>query len=1417
MDIFKQYDTFKEKCAEFPGKLAAKFSPSCRLICHPAAENVLISECSEEEAHSNALCICRMADMLLMSADGEEWSAFNLAEARRIAEQDGYIYITDLIAEDAFLAEDWMINGKNDTIIVSEAYMREKGKRYAPVTPLTNKVLCFKKYSCGFLWKPSAPGSIACIDKDYIDGCFADFFDSCSETLPDLSESETIDFKLFDGEITIDVNTTRIRTIELFFERINEIADTLAGNAEILEICGYEFSAIDFLLGLTAAALKKNGIALSKEEFASAYYSPILNGSDTEEKLASLGTRCGNDDVDCIKLAFLAAVNAEYAEKIEYSAGDAGFYGENIRRLELGNYSAEEEKFIVSDLLSHRPADYRVFYFANREYPEEAENLAAIADFWKIAPLSEEEMENVVLGAYLLDENFDEQGRFCAGYEESSILKEQVSKVIDKYGLTNRECVEELEQRMEILDKERRTFNGTLFDTPEEMQLAVKNEAYVQDLCENLSALNESELNALDEHIENTTLDAGTKSKYKLKIKLAMNNVRSAVLEQKCLKLPIMSLDEILELRSKLLSEDYPEAVLKPFAAKIRDAFSAAQTTEIEAMLESSEDMTDEQLDGVSARLSSGRYDSTISDYYKNKVEEIKENNIRTKLHSMIDGFESFSKEKLSGLIDTLKESSFPKRLTYPLIRKVTDALNNYEINEAARTFEGVEFASEEQLERMKSAISGRLFSDEILAPYILSVEKREKELLDEELAEMCAGIENMSQEELDELRRKITDTERNFDEQLVSKYLDKITQRDCELQNSELAELCKYIFSMERSELDELKEKLADDKYDKDFTGVYYRKIAEREQELLVLELDRLCAGIDDADAEMLEKLKARILDDARYDDICGEYITAINNRIDAIMLEEYRSVIAGVVSMTAEEVEKFRKNAEEKRSEIGEELYAESIAAADERDNVLEDQAIEAICGDIESYGFEQAESVRARLAEEGFDPEKIAPYAARIDARITSLHTAVLDSYIEGIESMNKEQLIQAQIKIGEYAGPDHLKEKYNRIAENAIAGIADREIREMCGNINELSAKKSGELIRRINTMPLDETAKSRYIDALDAHIASLKEHEQREYISRLTSTMTEYSINAVHLAVPGMTGLFANKYENACATYISAGRYELPLLIHEGNNGDSFTMTTEYLHILNRGVMKRIRVDDIASFQAKKTLMNSVLTAVEKNGESSELPNALKKDVIENVAKTLTALVSFIHDRRSAEHMKELLENAVQEKAIQAAAMSAAVSAAPAVSEAPAVPEPVSVKPFAEEETAAANDAHTAYETEYRRAEVPAPAALEEISAPSVASIDYDGETAAAEEYDGGYAETVPETEEPEETSEPIEISDLAEPSVSSETTEPVEPVKPAPETAPEPVEIKVKFCDQCGARITSPTAKFCAECGNKLI
>lgn len=1384
VEIFKQYDTFKEKCSDFPDKFEKKYFSDCKLICHPRVRGELIAVCSDEEAHSNALNICRMADMMLMSDDAETWSAFNLAQARRIAEQNGYIYLTDLLAENAFLSEEWMIDGKHDTVIVNEDYMREKGKKYAPVTPLTNKVLHFKKYKNDFIWKSSSPGEIVQVTKEHADTRFKEFFDECSGVLPDLSGSATIDFELFGDTVSIDINTTRAMVMEKFFSAINNIMDIFAENEEILDILEYSFSPLDFMLELAAAALRKNNIDLSKDAFASKYYSPALNGDDANDRLAVLEGRCGNDDIDCVKLAFIDAVTAEYEEPVSYSAEDSGFYPNKIRQLELGDYTEDEEKYLIEELVSHKPADYRIFYYAARKYPEEAGHLKAFSDFWQIPAVSEEDqMENIILEAYILDECFDEQGRFCAGYEASCILKEQLEKVIDKYELSNHESIEELEQHIDTLDKERRTFNGTLFDTPEEMKMAVRNEAYVQDLCADLSALNEDELNDLLKQVENTTLDDDAKAKYITKIKVAMSNVQTSMLEQSCLKLSVMSLDEIADLKEKIIGNDYPEAVVKPFLSKINDAYSSAQRTEIEAMLENSEDLSDEQLDGIMRRVASGRYEDTVKNHYKNKIAEIKEKNIRRRLAKLVDGYESLGREQLNELIDKLSGDSFPRFMTYGAIKKVTEALNNFDSREAAKAFENVETANADQLEIMKLIIADGRFSDEILAAYIPKVEQREKDLINEELSDMCKDIDSMSQEELDKLKEDITSSDKDFDPKLVERYMNQMVQRRVELTNSELSDMCKDIFSMDNAELDDLKSKLADDKYDKEFTAVYYKKIEEREKELILLELDKLCEDIEDKDIPQLEDLKGEILDNSKYDGVCDRYIAKINDQIDRIRLSDFVKVIDTVSEMSANEVSDFRRIAEEKREDIGEELYRKSMEAAAQREDIIEDETLEKLCEGISDYDFEKAESVKAALNEGGYTPEKISAYIDKIDDRIWELHKTKLDSIVGDINSLNKEQLIQAQINVQEYDNgcPDELKGKYISAIEAAISDIADKEVRELCGNIDALSVKKSQDIIRRLNNMPLDEEARDRYIDAIDKHIAALKENEAREYTRHLSGQMDDNGINSIHLYVPTTSNLFFAKYGEISKRYISAGRYELPLLLHDGGSSDDgFTMTTEYLYTYHRGVLSRIRVDDIASFQAKKSLMSSSLSAIERNGETHDLPNALKKDVVENVAKVLTSLVNFIHEKRSAEHMKDMLENAVQEKAIQAASMTAPAPAAPAP--APEIPAPAEKAPAVPEE----NIPVTAPEAEEAASAEPAP---EEKAQETPAAEAPAEDTPAAEHVPEHAAEHTPEH--------------AAEASGSAEEEAPAEP--------------KPKFCDQCGAKITNPNAKFCMECGNKLV
>ncbi|MDE6710050.1 MAG: zinc-ribbon domain-containing protein, partial [Oscillospiraceae bacterium] len=438
--------------------------------------------------------------------------------------------------------------------------------------------------------------------------------------------------------------------------------------------------------------------------------------------------------------------------------------------------------------------------------------------------------------------------------------------------------------------------------------------------------------------------------------------------------------------------------------------------------------------------------------------------------------------------------------------------------------------------------------------------------------------------------------------------------------------------------------------------------------------------------------------------------------------------------------------------------------MEAAEAREDVLETEELEKLCAGIEEYDLEKAERIKGELAEGGYSIDKASAYIAKINERIVEIHTANLDAIIDGIEDMDKERLIQAQINVQNYGNgcPEELKSKYIASLESAASDIAEKEIKELCGNVSSLSVKKSQDIIRKLNTMSIDDDIKNRYVDIIDAHIASIKDNEAKDYIRYLSFKMDDFGVNSVHLSVPGLSNLFFNKYEAVSKAYISAGRYELPILLHEGNGGDGFTMTTEYLYTYVHGVLNRIKIDDIASFQAKKGLMSSSLIATEKNGGSNDLPNALNKNVIENVAKVLTALVCYINDKRSAEHMKDLLENAVQQEK--------AIHAEPVVIPTPA-PEPA---PVSEPE--------------------PAPVAEEPIPVSEPEPV----------------VEAVPETKAEEVPEKP------AEDEVKEDAPTEQAPVETAPTEEAPKAEVKIRFCDQCGAKIPNPNAKFCMECGNKL-
>ena len=74
MESYNNYDDFKHECDSFAATFNDAVLPMGGLYCHPLLENVIYVPCTPEEQKSNGLDICRMRDMLVMSADGDRKS-----------------------------------------------------------------------------------------------------------------------------------------------------------------------------------------------------------------------------------------------------------------------------------------------------------------------------------------------------------------------------------------------------------------------------------------------------------------------------------------------------------------------------------------------------------------------------------------------------------------------------------------------------------------------------------------------------------------------------------------------------------------------------------------------------------------------------------------------------------------------------------------------------------------------------------------------------------------------------------------------------------------------------------------------------------------------------------------------------------------------------------------------------------------------------------------------------------------------------------------------------------------------------------------------------------------------------------------------------------------------------------------------
>lgn len=1555
VEIFKDYDQFKEKCLNFSSRFMEAYFKDNSPVCHPTVENMILVACSEEEARSNAIYIARMADMMLMSDMGTEWETFNLQDARKIAAENGHVLLTDLLFENAFYSEDWMINGQNDRVVVSEAYMREQGKRYAPVTPLTNKVLCFKKINNSFFWKKADPSQLLVLNKEYIGSRLAEYAASAAEKLPSLAAAEDKTIPAFGGKIVIGKDEVRQKITNQIFAAVDEAVSVMKDNLTIIYAANYSFSMVDYISEILVKYLAKEGISVSKESFMSVYCLPLtakINDEAVKEQLNIIDVRSEDEDVDCVKLAFVKYLEREGNIGFKYIHHNKDEYMEKLHSLECIPLSErDEEKSALMELLGDRPCCEAVFNLAESRFPDE--DITAVKEFWGMSALDDAALKQYVSDSYFADALTD--GEITAGYDKAEIILNALKPVSEKYGLDNSEDVKRLERYIDLMDRERRTYNGTVFDTVEDMKKAMKNETDVADLCTDLTAMTAKELANLRQYIRSMPLDNNTAAKYLVKIKVAMNESEKNALSQMCLKLPMMNEQEVTDLCAKIKEYDCDEYVKKPFLERASGYMLSAQRDALSEMCRTAASMNGEELSALTEKIKNGGYDPVLTKYTLKRLSTVRDEAVRQEIAAICDGMESMPNEELEALKGKITAKSYPEKFTKKILRSIDNLINQNVLDEVAALFSDIETAdmerieslkkivsenkydevltskyiepikqretalndeillgkltgvsemdnealaeireiissgkcsdeaaakaestiaereneiiaaelaeicrdipemTSEQLEKIKEVISSTRYPETLTGKYIIQIGERENELLELELAELCADVSEMTQEQLENLKLALNSD--RYTPELTEEYIAKLETRERELLKLELVEICHEIKEMNQDQLDQLRLRIESGRYSSDLVAPYEQQINDRELELLDKQLAELCENIDEMSKEDVRKLRP-LIQDGDYDpNIAKKYLNMLDKREKDILTEEFNKTAGNIDEATIDElnnaklqlaenpefanlegyddmfakidnkiaelkkaefdkklsgiseldfdgIKEFKEELEAKKSEISEEEYKEASERAAKQLTSLERKELEALCKGCKDFTLDKAKEALEKVNSCGYGADVTESFAEQLNNRITELHTNYLFDLISDMDNMSKEQLADALAKTNAYGEgcPEELKKKYADKINVKLHEIEDKELQGVCGNLSALNIKQAMDLKVKIDTMQIDREAKDRYLDAIDEHILMLKGVETDGYVDHLIKIMGDNSISNVQFHVPRLSKVFDLKFGDICKTYLSPGRYEIPILIHESKVGDAnegFAITNEYLYYkLPQGKFDRILLENISEFTAKKVMFGACsIIMKEKDGKTHELPCGIAKANVDNSAKVLTQFINYIKQERSAAKFAEIQEAAEAEKHHQ-----------------PVVDPTEEIIKKAELENAAKHEEKPA---EPKPAEKTAEPKPEEKPA----------EPKPEEKSEEPKPEEKPEEPKPEEKPEEPKLEEKPEepkPEEKPEEHKPEEkPEEPKPEekpTEPKPENAapKKRFCEECGAPILKPTAKFCMECGHKL-
>ncbi|MBQ7784004.1 MAG: hypothetical protein IJ368_08555, partial [Oscillospiraceae bacterium] len=994
-------------------------------FCHPLVDGLIYAPCSPEEAKSNSPDICRMSDMLLMSVDGKEYLPFKIAEARKIAEENGSVYISNLLFKETFMALDWMIDGKHDTLIISEEHMKKEGKPYAPVTPLTNVVQPYKKFTNHFLYKKGTPEEPAVLaDKDITGKLDANLEDTLAD-FPNLEIIGETEFEIFGTKISADKNEARCAALDKGLALADSLAESMKPHESAFAGAGVDFSIKSYIAKMLVKAAAKCGVTAEEKQFSA--------------------------EGDALKDAFRKLISEKNSYGFKYSAPDKEKFAASLREAELSTADAEAVKKDIAALLRVRPAIPAVFNLARASSPADAETVESISEFWNSEALSPADLGKYLSDSYLKD-CMDAEGKITCGGLKASLIAEDISTAAAKYKLKNAAVIDELKAYCDEYEKQSRTYNGTVFASVAEMEKAVKNEKELAESCADLSALNKEELEKLRKYIYDMKLDKKTTGRYLLKIKLALNDCELNQLKILCTGLTMKKTDELEALKNKLSGEGFDETLAAPFIGQIDDCILKAQLSELQEMFASIPDAA--KADSLEKALSSGKYDKMFIRHFTSKLNTARDGFAKVELEKLCSGISSADKKALDDISAKITSVKCRDSLKTQYLNAISDRRNAIEEQEAATVFGSIKTADKAKLDELKKIIDSGKFRKVITDKYAAQIADRAVEIENAEFIAKCDKIPQMDSKALDEITA-ILESEK-YPEEITKKYLPMVDERRKAIIKAELADICKDIPSMDFAKLDALEAKLKDEKYPAELTSGYFDTIKGRRKTLLNLEADNLCKNIGTMSKPELEKL-SEMLKDPKFDpEYTKKYFAEIEKRFNKIETDKLDSMCKDIEKLKKADLEKLTNDI----AALG--FKKENTAPYLEKVRKLEinlmKSELENLCKNISNTPRKELSKLKEALSGGSFDKELTSKYIEQIDKRTAELIKQELSELCKNIANAPKDKLMSMKLKITETPEYAEAGKPYAEQIDSRLKAIDKAEFDKQMASIEKLNMEE-----------------------------------------------------------------------------------------------------------------------------------------------------------------------------------------------------------------------------------------------------------------------------------------------------------------------------------------------------------------------